>query len=142
MDANNVNRAPPIAFYSTDLSGYDEAAFLGQLREGDDVAYEILVRQHGGRMLMTARRFFSDEQDAADAVQDAFISAFKAIKAFKGDSKLGTWLHRIVVNCCLMQRRSRDRHPALAIELRCLNLTRLFTTRSRCIRFEIHLFAR
>jgi RNA polymerase sigma-70 factor (ECF subfamily) len=67
-------------------------------------------------MLATAKHFFQNEHDAADAVQDAFISALKAIKTFKGESQLGTWLHRIVVNCCLMRRRSHDRHPTVAIE--------------------------
>lgn len=67
-------------------------------------------------MLATARRFFREEQDAADAVQDAFLSAFKAIGTFNGDSQLGTWLHRIVVNACLMRCRSHDRHPTVAID--------------------------
>ncbi len=67
-------------------------------------------------MLAVARRFFRGEQDAADAVQDAFLSAFKAITTFNGDSQLGTWLHRIVVNACLMRRRSLDRHPTVAID--------------------------
>lgn len=93
-----------------------ETKLLGQLQSGDPAAFEQLVRQHGGRMLATARRFFNDEQDAADAVQDAFISAYKGIKTFKADSLLGTWLHRIVVNSCLMRRRSRDRRPTVAIE--------------------------
>ncbi len=65
--------------------------------------------------MATARRFFREEQDAADAVQDAFLSAFKAIATFNGDSQLGTWLHRIVVNACLMRRRSQDRRPTVAI---------------------------
>ena len=59
---------------------------------------------------------FRSEQDAADAVQDAFLAAFKAIATFNGDSQLGTWLHRIVVNACLMRRRSLDRHPTVAID--------------------------
>src|SRR5262249_821830 len=93
-----------------------EEEILNPLKSGDPAAFEQLVERHGGRMLATARRFFHDEQDAADAVQDAFISAYKGIKAFKADSLLGTWLHRIVVNSCLMRRRSRDRHPTVAIE--------------------------
>jgi RNA polymerase sigma-70 factor (ECF subfamily) len=67
-------------------------------------------------MLATARRFFRGEQDAADAVQDAFLAAFKAIATFNGDSQLGTWLHRIVVNACLMRRRSQDRRPTVPID--------------------------
>jgi RNA polymerase sigma-70 factor (ECF subfamily) len=117
MDANtNTNRGALTASCSTKGSGGDEAVLLGQLQAGHAMAYEMLVRQHGGRMLATARRFFPSEHDAADAVQDAFIAAFKAIQTFKGESQLGTWLHRIVVNSCLMRRRSQDRHPTVAIE--------------------------
>ena len=94
----------------------DDAALRRRLQAGDGSAYEILVRQHGGRMLAVARRFFRGEQDAADAVQDAFLAAFKAITTFNGDSQLGTWLHRIVVNTCLMRRRSQDRHSTVAID--------------------------
>lgn len=98
---------------STDTS---EAELLKQLQSGDSTAFEQLVRLHGTRMLATARRFFHNEEDTADAVQDAFISAYKGIKTFKADSLLGTWLHRIVVNSCLMRRRSRDRRPTVPIE--------------------------
>ena len=94
----------------------DETVLLRRLQSGDSAAFEQLVKEHGGRMLATARRFFGNDQDAADAVQDAFISAFKAIKTFEGGSQLATWLHRIVVNSCLMRNRSRDRHPTVAIE--------------------------
>src|SRR5262245_47765004 len=93
-----------------------DSELISRLQAGDEDAYETLVRCYGGRMLSTARRFFSCEQEAADAVQDAFISAFKAIGKFHGQSQLATWLHRIVVNSCLMRRRSRDRHPTIAIE--------------------------
>jgi RNA polymerase sigma-70 factor (ECF subfamily) len=117
MDAsNNPDRAAPIVASGSDLSPQGEVALLARLKAGDNVAYEMFVREHGSRMLTTARRFFPSEQDAADAVQDAFVSAFKAINKFKGDSQLSTWLHRVVVNACLMGRRSRDRHPTVAIE--------------------------
>jgi RNA polymerase sigma-70 factor (ECF subfamily) len=91
---------------------------LAQLQAGDAKAFEALVHDHSPRMLATARRFFHCEADAADAVQDALLAAFKAIRRFKGDSQLGTWLHRIVVNSCLMNRRSRDRRPTVAVDER------------------------
>ena len=63
-------------------------------------------RVHGppGRriMLAVARRFMRNDADAADALQDAFLSAHRSIGRFEGGSKLSTWLHRIVVNACLM----------------------------------------
>jgi RNA polymerase sigma-70 factor (ECF subfamily) len=86
----------------------DDAVLLDGLRRGDDHAFATLVRQHGGRMLATARRFLRDDE-AEDAVQEAFVSAVRAIGGFAGDSKLSTWLHRVVVNTALMRLRSRRR---------------------------------
>ena len=63
-----------------------------------------------------ARRFLKNEEDARDAVQDAFISAFRSIQKFEAGSKLSTWLHRIVVNSALMRLRTKRRHPEEDIE--------------------------
>ena len=87
----------------------ESAPLLAGLRRGDDHAFATLVRQHGGRMLATARRFLRDDDEAQDAVQEAFVSAARAIDGFAGDSKLSTWLHRVVVNTALMRLRSRRR---------------------------------
>jgi RNA polymerase sigma-70 factor (ECF subfamily) len=67
-------------------------------------------------MLILARGFLHCEDDAADAVQDAFLSAFKSLGRFEGNSSLGTWLHRIVVNTCLMKIRSKSRRKTYSIE--------------------------
>ena len=98
------------------LPATDESSLLGALQAGDDEAYEQLVRSYAPRMLSVARRFLPQEQDAQDAVQDAFISAFKAIDGFEGNSKLSTWLHRITVNAALMKIRSQKRKPERPIE--------------------------
>jgi RNA polymerase sigma-70 factor (ECF subfamily) len=89
----------------------DESKLLERLRDGDEGAYEELVRLHGGRMLSVAKRMLRNEDDARDAVQDAFLSAFRAIDRFEGGSRIGTWLHRIVVNAALMKLRTRRRKP-------------------------------
>jgi RNA polymerase sigma-70 factor (ECF subfamily) len=86
------------------------------LRRGDAGAAEALVRAHVGRMLAVARRVLGSEEDAWDAVQDAFLAAFQAIGSFHGDSRLGTWLHRIVVNASLMKLRSRSRRKTVSLE--------------------------
>jgi RNA polymerase sigma-70 factor (ECF subfamily) len=93
-----------------------DLALVARLKAHDESAYEEVVRLYGGRMLAVARRFLQQEQDAQDAVQDAFLSAFKAIDNFEGNSKLSTWLHRIVVNAALMKLRSRQRRPERPIE--------------------------
>jgi RNA polymerase sigma-70 factor (ECF subfamily) len=67
-------------------------------------------------MLLAARRILANEEDARDAVQDAFLSAFKEIGRFEARSRLGTWLHRIVVNAALYRLRNRQRHPERSIE--------------------------
>lgn len=94
----------------------DEAELLERLRAGDDAAYETLVTEHGGRLLAVARRILGNEEDARDALQEGFLSAFKAIDRFEGQSKLGTWLHRIIVNSALMRLRSRKRRDEKEID--------------------------
>jgi len=68
------------------------------------------------RMLVVARRMLRCDHAAADAVQEALVSAFNSLDTFHGQSQLWTWLYRIVVNCCLMQLRSNSRRPALSLE--------------------------
>src|SRR5262245_23626215 len=94
----------------------EEAELLAGLRAGDAAAYERLVREHLPRLLAVTRRILGNEADAHDAVQDAFLSAFKAIHGFDGASRVGTWLHRIAVNAALMKLRSRARRAEQPIE--------------------------
>jgi RNA polymerase sigma-70 factor (ECF subfamily) len=93
-----------------------ERQFVERLRAGDEGAFEELVRRHGPRMLSVARRFLGSEEDARDAVQDAFAAVFESIGRFKGGAMLSTWLHRIVVNAALMQLRRRRRKPEHSID--------------------------
>jgi RNA polymerase sigma-70 factor (ECF subfamily) len=93
-----------------------EADLVARLRAGSNAAYEELVRAQGARLLAVAQRLLGSEEDASDAVQDAFISAFRAIDRFEGGSRLSTWLHRIVVNSALMKLRSQQRKPETSIE--------------------------
>jgi RNA polymerase sigma-70 factor (ECF subfamily) len=94
----------------------DETALLASLRAGDPKAYETLVRVFTGRLLSVALRLVKSEEDARDAVQDAFLSAFRSLPRFEGESRLSTWLHRIVVNASLMKLRTRRRKPEESIE--------------------------
>ena len=87
-----------------------------RLKAHDEEAFETMVRQYGGRMLATARRLLSNEHDAKDVVQQAFMSVFKSIAGFNGEARLSTWLHRIVVNAALAQMRYRRRRPELPID--------------------------
>lgn len=93
-----------------------EADLIGRLRSGDQGAYEQLVRDNIGRMLAVARRFLKNDEDAQDAVQEAFVNAFRSIDRFEGGARLSTWLHRIVVNAALMKLRSKRRRPESSID--------------------------
>lgn len=93
-----------------------ERLLVSRLKARDERAFEALVRQQGPRMLAVARRITRHEVEATESVQDAFIAAFRAIDGFAAESRLSTWLHRIVVNAALMRLRSRHRRGEESIE--------------------------
>ena len=93
------------------LSPDSDAALIAGLQAGDAQAFETLVRKHTAPSLRLARRFLGNEEDARDAVQDAMLAVHRSIRNFAGNAMLSTWLHRIVVNSCLMRLRARRRRP-------------------------------
>jgi len=97
-------------------SAESDAQLVARLQQGDDEAFEAVVRTYGGRLLAVARRLLGNDADAQDAVQDSFVRAFKAIHGFEERAQLYTWLHRIVVNTSLMKLRERRRKPTESIE--------------------------
>jgi len=94
----------------------EETELADALRRGDPAAFESLVRSEAGRLLAITRRILPTEEDARDAVQEAFISAFKSREQFSGESKVSTWLHRIAVNAALSRLRSLKRRPEDTID--------------------------
>jgi len=94
----------------------EECGLVDALLAGDERAFERLVREQGPRLLAVCRRILRNEEDARDAVQDALLSACRALGKFQRGSLLTTWLHRIAVNCCLMRLRTRTRKPEDPIE--------------------------
>jgi RNA polymerase sigma-70 factor (ECF subfamily) len=93
-----------------------EAELVAGLKSGSEAAYEELVRTYGPALFAVARRYLPVEQDAQDALQEAFVNVSRSIRGFAGESRLSTWLHRVVVNCALMRLRSRRRHPEVPIQ--------------------------
>jgi len=79
---------------------------------GDAEAFGQLFRRHRDRLWAVAIRTLGDPEEAADALQDAMISAFRRASGFRGDSAVTTWLHRIVVNACLDRMRRKAARPA------------------------------
>src|SRR4029077_8790858 len=86
-----------------------DASLVSSLRAGDGRAFEILVKRHQGRLFKVALRITNNREDAEDAVQNAFLNAFKHLDGFRGDSRLATWLTRITINQALMAMRAKQR---------------------------------
>ncbi|WFE25659.1 RNA polymerase sigma factor SigM [Solwaraspora sp. WMMD791] len=83
--------------------------------EGDPEAFAELVNRHRDRLWAVALRTVGDREEAADALQDALLSAHRGAARFRGDSAVTTWLHRIVVNACLDRLRRRRTHPTVPL---------------------------
>ena len=82
---------------------------------GDRDAFGELVRRHSDRLWAVALRTLGDRDEAADALQDALISAFRRAGSFRGDAAVTTWLHRVVVNACLDRIRRRQARPTVPL---------------------------
>lgn len=95
---------------------WNDTTLLAELRAGNEDAYELLVRKHTGMLQTVARRFLNCHEECADAVQETFLAAFRALPSFEGNSALGTWLHRILVNNCLGRLRTRKRRSVVSLE--------------------------
>lgn len=88
-------------------------------RAGDATAFGELVRRTHATTYTLARRLVSDEDDARDVVQEAYLRAYRSIGRFRGDAQFSTWLHRITANCASthLGRRRRHRHDELDEEV-------------------------
>jgi RNA polymerase sigma-70 factor (ECF subfamily) len=90
-------------------SSLDDDALLRRIRAGDRDAFTDLMRRYNRRLYRVARSVLRDDAEAEDALQDAYLQAYRALPAFRGESALGTWLTRIVVNAALMRQRKSGR---------------------------------
>ena len=93
----------------------DEAALIQDARKGDVNAYNTLVLHYQSQAYNVAYRIMGDVDSAADATQEAFISAFKAIQRFRGGS-FRAWLLRIVTNACYDELRRQKRRPTVSLQ--------------------------
>ena len=93
-----------------------DAALRQRVVDGEQAAFARLMRRHNRRLYRVARSILRDDAEAEDALQDAYIQAYRALPDFRGDASLATWLTRIVMNAALMRRRG-SRRMAEVIEL-------------------------
>lgn len=92
-----------------------DRTLIAEHAAGDRSAFPELVVRHRRRLWNLGLRMLRDREDAADALQDAFVRAFRAAATFRGDSEVSTWLHRIMVNVCLNRIAARQRKPTLPL---------------------------
>jgi RNA polymerase sigma-70 factor (ECF subfamily) len=87
----------------------EDRGLAARIGGGDQAAFEALMRRYNGRLFRVARAILRDDAEAEDALQDAYLDAYRHITEFRGGSALGTWLTRIVVNRSLMRLRRQKR---------------------------------
>lgn len=88
-----------------------DIALVQQAMRGDDKAFEIIMRRNNRALYRAARSILQDDAEAEDAVQEAYLRAYRALDKFHGDARLTTWLTRIVINEALEKLRKRKQEP-------------------------------
>lgn len=96
-----------------DFDALTDAQLLALHVEGDERAFGEIVRRHRDRLWAVALRTLGDPEEAADAVQDGLVSAYRAAAGYRGEAAVTTWLHRIVVNASLDRARRRASRSTL-----------------------------
>ncbi|WP_378785838.1 RNA polymerase sigma factor SigM [Nonomuraea fastidiosa] len=109
--------SPPETPSAAEQQALTDAELLAAHINGDPRAFSEIVKRHRDRMWAVALRTLGDPDEAADAVQDAFVSAYRKAATFRGEAAVTTWLHRIVVNACLDRMRRKSVRPVADDEL-------------------------
>ena len=115
FDEDGLSNVAAAARLDTASAG---SAFIDKLKAGDAQAFDTLVRRYSGDIYALLYRLTDDAEEAGDLTQETFLSALKAIKGFRGDAELKTWLFRIALNQSRNRfrwwnRRSRDKMVSL-----------------------------
>jgi RNA polymerase sigma-70 factor (ECF subfamily) len=97
---------PPTALPA---SAIDDAELVRRIGRRDQAAFEIMMRRHNGKLFRVARAILRDDAEAEDALQDAYLEAYRHIDEFRGGARLSTWLTRIVINQALTRLRKHKR---------------------------------
>jgi RNA polymerase sigma-70 factor (ECF subfamily) len=107
VNSESVIRTPPAE---------DELTLTRRVAGGDRAAFEIIMRRYNRRLYRLARASLRDDSEAKDALQEAYLNAYRGIGSFRGDATLSTWLSRLVLNeCGVRQRRSARRRNIIPL---------------------------
>lgn len=94
----------------------EDRELVERFARGESRAFDTIVEKYEQRVYAIALRMTGNVEDARDAMQDVFISALRALRSFRGDAQLSTWIHRVAVNASLDVLRKRKRHIAQPLE--------------------------
>ena len=106
-----MTESPGLASRANDAVGFDDVVRRAQ--SGDVAAFETLYRTHVPAIYLLCHRMTRDEREARELTQDAFVRAWERLPSFRGESAIGTWLHRLAVNVVLNRFRT-DRRREIA----------------------------
>ncbi|MBZ0111575.1 MAG: RNA polymerase sigma factor [Thermoanaerobaculia bacterium] len=91
----------------------DDLLLAQRVSRQDRAAVEVMMRRYNARLFRVARSVLNDDSESEDALQDAYLDVLRNIGGFRGESRLSTWLTRVVINRALMRRRSQRSRPVL-----------------------------
>ncbi|HEX6138057.1 MAG TPA: RNA polymerase sigma factor [Casimicrobiaceae bacterium] len=100
---------------SKPLEAADDPMLVDIARRGDAAAFEVLMRRYNRRLYRTARAILKDDAAAEDALQEAYVAAYRHLDAFRGEAQVSTWLTRIVVNQALQALRRLRREQVVVL---------------------------
>ena len=106
---------PPQESAQPTISPSDEE-LVARARGKDFAAFEELVSRYEDKIFRLAYRFVRNETEAKEILQDTFLSVWRKLDTFKGDSQFGSWLYRVAANAALMRLRAQRRHPEVSTE--------------------------
>lgn len=96
---------------------FSDQALVAKAKTGDYQAFEALVNRYEGKVYRLAMRMLRNQEDAEDALQEAFLQVYRGLQGFEGRSTFSTWLFRLATNVCLMKIRHRGTEPAQLLPL-------------------------
>src|SRR5436853_6624147 len=94
-------------------AGDSDPALVSRAAAGDAQAFEALMRRHNRALFRTARAILRDDAEAEDALQEAYLQAYRTLGSYRGEARLSTWLARVVANEALMRLRKQARRSAI-----------------------------
>lgn len=97
------------------MSEMNEEEIIQRIKDGENEHFDILIRKYRDRVFRYAYSNLGDYDDALEAAQDIFVSVFKSLKNFRGESKFSTWLYSITSNYCKNFKRKKRRMNVISI---------------------------